>query len=110
MSEIKEIIAIDTQRNGSGGTPFLTAIVDYQDGNSIERLSISFAYSLDEVTGEMNGYAKDDDGLAICFVLNLEGMFEETLKHHYRGDYFAHKYAAELIAAYQKHAAIKYGW
>lgn len=109
MSTITEIIAVDTQRNGVSGVPFLTAIVDMELDNYVRRLSVSFAYRTDD-QGEMCGYEVDEHSQAICFVLDLEAMFEGELNRHYRGDKIAHDHSAELIAEYQRLAAIRYGW
>jgi hypothetical protein len=108
MTEIIEIIAIDSQRNGSGGAPFITAIVDMKLDNHVRRLSISFAYTVSD-QGYIDGVAKDEDGCTICFVLDLEGLFEDELNRHYRGDRIAWDHGQELIAEYQKRFDAKYG-
>lgn len=108
MSTITEIIAVNTHRNGVSGLPFLTAIVDMDLGNHVRRLSISFAYKTND-QGEMSGHEVDEQGQAICFVLDLEGMFEGDLNQQYRGGNMAHRHAEELIAEYQRLAVIRCG-
>lgn len=107
MSTINEIIDVTTHRNGVSGLPFMTALVDMDLDGRNENLSISFAYRTNG-SGEINGYAKDEEGLAICFVLNLEGMFEGTLKHAYRGDSIIHDHGKEIIAEYKRRDDLKW--
>lgn len=109
MTKIVEIIKIDAQRNGSGGTPFITALVDLDMDGDVRRLSISFAYTLNS-NGMADGYAKDDDGCIICFVLDVEGMFDEDLSRHYRGDSIIHAHAMELINEYHDRMRTKYNY
>lgn len=107
-SEI-DIINVDSHRNGSGGTPFITALVDYKDGSEVRRLSITFAYKTND-QGIIDNYATDEDGCVMCFVLDVEGMFNDELNRAYRGDRIAFDHAKEIIAEHEKRMKAKYGY
>jgi hypothetical protein len=101
MSTINEILDVKLQRNGATGAPFMTALVDFDMDGANSILSVSFEY--DTFLGSsITSYAKNEDGEAMCFVLNVEGMLDGTLKHHYRGDSIAFDHASEIIAEYYR--------
>lgn len=107
MSTINEILDVTVQRNGVSGAPFMTALVDFDMDGSNVILSVSFEYVVNGA-GEISNYAKNEDGEAVCFVLNVEGMLDGTLKHHYRGDSIAFDHAQEIIAEYKRRDDLKW--
>lgn len=101
MSAINKILDVKLQRNGITGAPFMTALVDFDLDGSNVILSVSFEYCVNAMS-EITTYGKNEDGETVCFVLNVEGMVDGTLKHHYRGDSLAFDHAQEIIDEYQK--------
>lgn len=78
--------AIDSQRNGVGGTPFYTAIItDEIDGRQYRFLT-QFAVETDPETGEITEIAKDADGGLIAFVTDFDAAIEGNLRPSWRGD------------------------
>lgn len=107
MSTINKILDVKIQRNGVTGAPFMTALVDFDMDGSNDILSVSFEYVVNAV-GEITRYATDEDGQIVCFVLNVEGILDGTLKHHYRGDTIAFDHAQAIIDEYRQRSGKYY--
>lgn len=98
------IEAIDSQRNGVGGTPFYSAILTAEIDGRQHRFLAQFAVKKDPETGEITEIAKDADGGLIAFVIDFNAAIDGNLApFRWRGD----KMVAEWLPVLREALAAK---
>lgn len=90
--------AIDHQRNGIGGEPFITAIVrDDTENPEQGRFLIVFVPERDPDTGQITGVQTHDGVLS--FVNSLDAAAKGDLSNHWRGDRLIHEWLPAIAKA-----------